>query len=257
MVEDLRRSEERNQNLNAELERRVRDRTAQLQAVNDELESFAYSVSHDLRAPLRAMDGFGSALKREYGGRMDAKALHYIDRIHEGASRMSQLIDDLLGLSRVTRSDFTRCEVDLGHIARKIVAELEAADPERRVDVRIQPGLLVRGDPNLLRIMLENLLGNAWKFTARAKAALIELGSDSQGDRRVYFLRDNGVGFDMAYADKLFAPFHRLHRMDDFPGTGIGLVTVQRIVHRHGGTIWPEAALGRGASFFFTLGDMT
>ncbi len=255
MVEDLKRSEEQIRRLNAELESRVRDRTAQLEAANRELESFAYSVSHDLRSPLRAIDGFSVALLREYRDRMDENGIHYLERITEGTRRMGQLINDLLGLSRVTRSEFARSVVDLSSLAAGILAGLAAGSPDRKVETRVQQGLCVQGDPSLLDIMLENLLGNAWKFTEKTPSPVVEFGAGFSDGRTVFFVRDNGVGFDMAYANKLFAPFQRLHRTDEFPGTGIGLVTVQRIVQRHGGKIWPEAAPGTGATFRFTLGN--
>ncbi len=253
MLEDQRQAEEQIRRLNAELERRVHDRTAQLQAANQELEAFAYSVSHDLRAPLRALDGFSAALMEGYTDKLDEQGQHFLVRIQEASRRMGQLINDLLNLSRVTRSELVRQQVDLSSIAQEIAAGLQAQSPEREVKFDIAAGLLVEGDARLLRIVLENLLNNAYKFTSRRPQATITVGRESGGER-AYYVRDNGAGFDMAYAGKLFAPFQRLHGMNEFPGTGIGLVTVQRIITRHGGRIWPEAAENSGATFYFTLG---
>jgi PAS domain S-box-containing protein len=255
VVEDQKRTEEEIRRLNAELEMRVRDRTAQLEAANKELEAFAYSVSHDLRAPLRAMEGFSATLLSQYPDQLDEQGRHYLDRIQEASQRMGQLIDDLLTLSRVTRAALTRQQVDLGDLAREIAADLQAQDPQRRVEFVIAQGLAVEADPHLLRVALQNLLDNAWKFTGKREQARIEVGSNpGEGSECVYYVKDDGVGFDMAYAGKLFAPFQRLHAMHEFPGTGIGLATVQRIVARHGGRVWTEAAVGRGATFYFTLG---
>ncbi len=254
MVEDQRIAEEKIRQLNAELEFRVRDRTAQLQTANRELEAFSYSVSHDLRAPLRALDGFSSILLNEYSQLLDEKGKHYLNRIQEASRKMGQLINDLLSLSRVTRTELTRQEVDLTEIAKDIAIELKAQEPERNVELIIEPGLIVHGDQQLLKIALENLIANAFKFTKLRKTAKISIGMLVQSGEKVFFVRDNGAGFDMEYARRLFTPFQRLHGVDEFPGTGIGLVIVQRIVNRHGGRIWPEAKLNKGASFYFTLG---
>ena len=257
VVEDRRQAEEEIRKLNAELELRVRERTAELQAVDQELEAFAYSVSHDLRAPLRAMDGFSAALLSQYQGRLDEPGRHYLDRIQAASRRMGDLINDLLDLSRVTRCEMTRQQVDFSALAREIAAELQADDPQRQVEFVIAEGMVAGGDLHLLRIVLQNLLSNAWKYTSQRSPAHIEVGilphSPPQPEAPVYFVRDNGVGFDMAYADKLFAAFQRLHSMKEFPGTGIGLVTVKRIVTRHGGRIWTEAAVDQGATFYFTI----
>lgn len=240
--------------LNAELEQRVAARTAELEAANQELEAFAYAVSHDLRAPLRALDGFSAALLTHHTDQLDDQGQHYLDRIQAASQRMGMLIHDLLNLSRVTRHTMARERVDLSALAWDVVAELREGDPERAVDVRVGEGMIVEGDAHLLRIALQNLLDNAWKFTGHAPRPRIEVGTVTQAGERVFFVRDNGVGFDMAYADKLFKPFQRLHAMDAFPGTGIGLVTVRRIVTRHGGRIWVTAAEDDGATFSFTLG---
>jgi PAS domain S-box-containing protein len=236
--------------LNENLGRRV----AELAAVNKELEAFSYSVSHDLRAPLRSIDGFSQALIEEHAGQLDESAMDCLRRIRAATQRMGELIDDLLDLSRVTRREMRHDDVDLSALATAVVADLRRAQPERAVDVHIAAGLRGRGDPALLRLVLENLLGNAWKFTARAAVARIEFGAGRDGDRLTYYVRDNGVGFDMAYADKLFGAFQRLHSVSEFPGTGVGLATVQRIILRHGGQVWAHGELGQGATISFTLG---
>lgn len=241
------------QEIAAELERRVAERTAQLENANRELEAFSYSVSHDLRAPLRALDGFSAALAAAYADRLDEQALDYLQRIRTASQRMGHLIDDLLELARVTRGTLTRSEVDVSALVTDRLAELQARQPERHVATQVAPGLRAYADVNLLAIMFDNLLGNAWKFTQNEPYARIEVGGEAIGDAAVYFVRDNGVGFDMAYAGKLFGAFQRLHSSKEFEGTGVGLATVQRIVHRHGGRIWAESAPGQGAVFRFTL----
>ncbi|MEW5791689.1 MAG: sensor histidine kinase [Pseudomonadota bacterium] len=241
--------------LNAELEQRVAERTAELTAANQELMSFSYSVSHDLRAPLRGIDGFSLALLEDYGEVLDDTGKSYLHRIRGGAQRMSELIDALLGLSRVTRADMHVERVDLSRMAAKIEEQMVRIHPERRVDFRIAERLLAQGDGSLLWIALENLLGNAWKFTRKQADARIEFGMREQDGQPVYFVRDNGAGFDMAYADKLFGAFQRLHSPGEFEGHGIGLATVARIIARHGGRIWAEGAVGQGATFYFTLGE--
>jgi signal transduction histidine kinase len=247
------RAEQETRRLNAELESRVRDRTLQLERTNNELESFCYSVSHDLRGPLRAIDGFSQALREELPGDLNGDATRYFERIRAATSRMGQLIEDLLNLSRVSRSELHYGQVDLSALAEEIMKNLRSVDPSRSVEVSVWEGMKVDGDVRLLRAALENLLGNAWKFTSRKEHARIEVGSMRDGDKAVYFVRDNGAGFEMAYADKLFGAFQRLHSEREFPGTGIGLATVQRIIHRHGGRIWSDAAPGQGAVFYFTL----
>lgn len=239
--------------LNRELEARVQERTNKLQEINSELEAFSYSVSHDLRAPLRAIDGFSQALMTDFGDKADEKMQHYLGRIKNGTARMGQLIEDLLNLSRISRLELVRREVDLSVLANHVVQDLQQREPERKVTVYIWDNIMVQADQRLLRVALENLLGNAWKFTAKTDQARIECGMLQEGERRVIFVRDNGAGFDMAYADKLFGAFQRLHGAHEFAGTGIGLATVQRIVSRHGGRIWCQAAPGKGATFFFTL----
>ncbi len=240
--------------LNEELEKRVKERTAQLETAKNELEAFAYSVSHDLRAPLRAMSGFSKLLEEEFSPQLGEAGQHYIERIQAASSRMGELIDDLLTLSRVTRSDFTYAQVDLSKLASEIITKLKETQPEHQVDVRIQKGLTARGDQKLLAIALENLLDNAWKFSSHQPQILIEVGSNSDDKKqKTFYIRDNGTGFKMDYADKLFIPFQRLHRTDEFPGTGIGLSIVLRIIERHGGRIWAESEVGSGAAFFFTL----
>jgi PAS domain S-box-containing protein len=246
---ERRRVEEEIRTLNDTLARRV----AELHAVNKELESFSYSVSHDLRAPLRSIDGFSQALVEEYGDRLDDTAADYLRRIRGATRRMGELIDDLLDLSRVTRRELHREEVDLSGLASAVLAGLARAEPERQVEIDIGAGLMGHGDPHLLRLALDNLLGNAWKFTSRQPSARIEFGARHEGDRPVYYVSDNGVGFDMAYADKLFGAFQRLHPGREYPGTGIGLATVHRIVLRHGGRVWAQSEMGQGATFFFTL----
>jgi len=235
----------------------LEDANHELEATNRELEAFSYSVSHDLRAPLRSIDGFSQILLEDYADELDEDGKDYLSRVRTASQRMGRLIDDLLGLSRVTRGTINRERVDLSALAEEVAEGLREARPERTVEFSAQQGLKVWGDPRLLRVALENLIGNAWKFTAKEPEARIEFGVDEKlsvrGRVPVYYVRDNGAGFEMAYADKLFGAFQRLHAADEFEGTGIGLATVQRIVHRHGGRIWAESEVGRGATFYFTL----
>ena len=225
----------------------------ELRAVNSELEAFAYSVSHDLRAPLRTMDGFSMALLEDYGKKLDERGADYLARVRAGAQRMGRLIDDLLGLFAVTEHELRRETVDLAKIAQRILARLREANPKRDVELRIPKRLPATGDPRLLETTLDNLLDNAWKFTGNQPAASIELGVTQRAGQTAYYIRDNGVGFDMAYVGKLFQPFQRLHGPNEFPGTGIGLATVRRIVSRHGGKTWADGEVGTGATFYFTL----
>ncbi len=249
-ITERKKIEDHIRTLNEDLGRR----NTELTAVNRELEAFSYSVSHDLRAPLRAIDGFSQALLEDHTDRLDEEGHEHLHRVRAAAQRMAQLIDDLLDLSRVTRREMRRERVDLSALARETVEQLRKSDPERAVKAAIVDGAVTEGDSHLLRVVLENLLGNAWKFTAKRPGARIEFGMTTMPDgERVFYVRDNGVGFDMAYAGKLFGAFQRLHGMKEFPGTGIGLATVQRVVHRHGGRVWADAALDRGATFFFTL----
>jgi signal transduction histidine kinase len=238
---------------NAALETRVRERTAELESANRELEAFCRSVSHDLRAPLRGIDGFSLAVIEEYGDRLDATGREYLQRVRAGTQRMGQIIDDLLALSRVLRVEMDRGPVDLSALATRVFDELRETNPKRRVDVVIAPGVVATGDERLLRLAIENLLDNAWKFTARRSGARIEFGVSERDDAPAYFVRDNGAGFDMAYADQLFGVFQRLHRQSEFPGNGVGLATVRRIIERHGGRVWAEGAVEQGATFLFTL----
>ncbi len=239
--------------VNADLERRVAERTRQLEAANRELEAFAYAVSHDLRAPLRSMSGFSQILQENAPQGLDEKSRHYLQRIHDASMRMSGLIEDLLNLSRIGRSELTARPISLSQIAAEAAAAIRERHPTRDVQLDIAPGMEVSADPRLLRIALENLLSNAWKYTSRTAQARVCVGTEAGDQGPVYFVRDNGVGFDMKYADKLFVPFQRLHPESEFPGSGIGLVTVQRIVARHGGRVWADAKPDQGATFYFTL----
>lgn len=237
--------------INADLEQRVAEGARQLEAVNRELESFSYAVSHDLRAPLRSMSGFSQILQESAPPELDEKSTHYLQRIHEAGQRMSSLIDDLLGLSRIGRSEMTVRPVSLSQLCDDAAAAVRSRYPGHDVAVEIAPDLQVDADARLLRIAMECLLNNAWKFTAHAAQARVVVGVQPGDAGPVYFVRDNGLGFDMAYVNKLFTPFQRLH--PDFPGSGIGLATAQRILARHGGRIWAEAAPNQGATFYFTL----
>lgn len=239
--------------LNRELEQRVKKRTIELEAVNRELTSFAYSISHDFRAPLRALNAFSASLIENYNDQLDKQGLHYLNRIHYNSRYMSDLVDDLLALSRITRAELKEQEVDLSRVAEEIIKDLQDEEPERQVTAAVEPGLSAKGDSSLLKVLLENLIENAWKFSSKEEQAKIEVGLTTVDGDEAFFVRDNGVGFDLAYADKLFGAFQRLHGVNEFPGTGIGLATVQRIVNRHGGQVWAESKVGKGTTFYFTL----
>jgi light-regulated signal transduction histidine kinase (bacteriophytochrome) len=248
--------------LNAGLEGRVRRRTAQLEAVNrqleaanKEMETFSYSVSHDLRSPLNTIDGFSQLLERTAGEKIGEKGQHYLSRIRSGTRQMGELIESLLSLAKLSRDPLKSGRVDLADIARQVAQECHDREPEREVNVCIAGSLPAEGDPRLLSVVMSNLIGNAWKFTSKQVVARIEVGRETGvNGETVYFVKDNGAGFDMAYADKLFGTFQRLHSPSDFSGSGIGLATVQRIIIRHGGRVWADAREGKGADFYFTLG---
>jgi signal transduction histidine kinase len=256
-LEDAKHAESRLNQMEIEIyqqSQRVDEANRELRDANIELEAFSYSVSHDLRAPLRAVDGFSHVLAERYQEVLDEKGRHYLGLIREAGQRMTRLIDDLLKLSRVTRAEFTRGTVDLSELARSVTDDLHYHEPQREVEVKITPGLVSLGDASLLRVALDNLLGNAWKFSSKNESrAVIEFGLTEANGKTAFFVRDNGAGFDPAYAHKLFGAFQRLHSTSEFDGTGIGLATVRRIIHRHHGTIWAEGAVDQGATFYFTL----
>lgn len=248
-VTQRKRMEEDVQKLNEDLKQRA----AQLEAANKELEAFSYSVSHDLRAPLRSIDGFSHALLEDYSEQLPDEGRSYLERVRAAAQRMAVLIDDLLNLSRITRTQLQPKFINLSKLVEDIAQSLRESQPGRQVTLAVTPDLMAEGDPHLMRIVLENLLNNAWKFTSRQEQPMIEFGQKTHVKERTFYVRDNGVGFDMAYADKLFGVFQRLHSISEFPGTGVGLATVQRIIAIHGGRIWAESAEGKGATFYFTL----
>ncbi len=248
-ITENKKKEKEIKNLNIQLEKRVNELTT----LTKELEAFSYSVSHDLRSPLRSIDGFSLALLEDCSEKLDSQGKDYLQRVRANCSRMSELIDDLLNLSRVTRSEIQYEKVDLSTIAQKIIFNLQKTQPERQVTFVTQDSLVTEGDPKLLYVALENLLNNAWKYTSKHSKAQIEFGALKENSRFVYYVKDDGAGFDMTFANKLFGPFQRLHKMTEFPGTGIGLATVQRIINKHGGQVWAEGEVEKGSTFYFTL----
>lgn len=249
LVADLRHAQREVERLN----RSLQGRNAALESINKELESFSYAVSHDLRSPLRSIHGFAEALRQSAAGKLTEEETGWLDRVTGAAARMDRLTEDLLQLSRLSRSQMTRQRLDLAEIARDVVRELRQGEPARTVACAIADDLWVYADPVLMRVVLANLLGNAWKYTARRDEALIRFGREQDKGRTAFCVRDNGAGFDMAYASKLFTPFQRLHSAREFPGSGVGLACVARVIHKHGGRLWAEAKVGGGAAFFFTV----
>ena len=248
-ITERKRMEEKLKQTLTELE----ESSAQLAATNKELETFSYSVSHDLRSPLRSIDGFSQALFEDYQEILDDTGIDYLKRLRNASQKMGELIDGILKLSRLTRNEMHKEEIDLSALVEDISSRLQEGEPRRHAQFVIKKGLITRGDPQMLRALMENLVGNAWKFTKNREEARIEFGTKKNGAKTTYYINDNGVGFDMTYADKLFGAFQRLHDISEFPGTGIGLATVQRIINRHGGNIWAEGAVNKGATFYFTL----
>lgn len=252
-ITERKKTEQQIAQLNDELEHKVIERTKMLQIANKELEAFSYSVSHDLRAPLRSIDGFSQALIEDYESELDETGKNYLERVRSAAQKMSTLIDDMIKLAKVSRTSIDIRTINLSDMAQSITDDLKERYPQRSTDITIEPDLVAAGDPNLLKVVFQNLLENAWKFTSKEDTTIIEVGCKQDEGETAYFVKDNGAGFDMNYAAKLFTPFQRLHKETDYPGTGIGLSTVQRIIHRHLGKIWAEGEPGRGATFYFTL----
>jgi light-regulated signal transduction histidine kinase (bacteriophytochrome) len=231
-------------------------RNVALEGVNKELEAFIYSVSHDLRAPIRSMSGFAKFLVEDYADTLDDQGKDYLKRIDEGAAKMTRIINDLLYLSRINRQEINRMQIDLSRLASSVVSELRAADPGRVVEVTISNGVIASADRQLMEVVFSNLLGNAWKFTAKTGNARIEFGALEQEGKMVYYVSDNGAGFDPKYKEKMFQPFQRLHSDQEFEGMGIGLAIVERVIHRHCGRVWAEGQTERGAKIYFTLGEV-
>jgi PAS domain S-box-containing protein len=256
-ITDRKRAEQEVADLNADLERRVAERTAELEATTRELDAFAYSVSHDLRAPLRSLNGFSQMLLDDYSDRLDETGVSHLHRLQANTVRMAQLIEDLLRLSQTTRAELRRQRMDLGELAALIRQELEAAEPEQQIEILVDGPLTAMADRHLMKLALHNLLANAWKFSSREARGQIQFGTLLTGPNGVFFVRDNGVGFDPRYAGRLFEPFQRLHEQSDFEGSGIGLAIVYRVIRRHGGAIWAESMPGQGATFYFTLDPHT
>jgi two-component system sensor histidine kinase/response regulator len=252
-ITERKKAEEKLKRYRGHLEELVKERTVQLEAAIKELEAFAYSVSHDLRAPLRSIDGFSKILIEDYADKVDEDGRDYLRRVGTAAFRMNRLIDDLLKLSRQTRGKIHREDVDLSVLATRVMTRLKESQPERDVEFVVEEGLEANCDSKLITVLLENLLGNAWKFSGKQVVARIEVGTTEIEGKKTYFVRDNGAGFDAEYADKLFGAFQRLHSEEEFSGTGIGLATVQRVINRHGGKIWGEGEVGKGATFCFTV----
>lgn len=250
-IKDRHRAETEVQKLNRNLEKRIKERTVELENLNRELESFAYSISHDLRSPLRSMQGFSSAILEDYENKLDKNGKNYLNRIVNASEHMGQLIDALLKLSRVIRQNLKKEKINLSNIANKIASDLRLREPKRKIKFLIEPNMNANGDPNLIYLALENLFNNAWKFTSKNPNGIIEFNQSEDNNHTVFYLKDNGVGFEKDHADKLFKPFQRHHH--DFEGTGIGLATVDRIIKRHGGQIWGDGKVNEGATFYFTL----
>jgi light-regulated signal transduction histidine kinase (bacteriophytochrome) len=252
MVRDITERKQAEQEI-MKLNEDLQHRAVELESLNKELEAFSYSVSHDLRAPLRSISGFSQALLEDYLEKIDVDGQDYLHRVRAASIRMGELIDALLGLSRITRSEINRETTDLSEIVKELIKEQQESEPERQVEIIITSKLVADCDPRLLRAVLQNLISNAWKFTGKKPIAKIEFGALEHDGKTAYFVRDNGAGFDKAYGDKLFGAFQRLHSTDDFKGIGIGLATVKRIIHRHGGSVWAEGEVEKGATFYFTL----